>query len=407
MKNINALGIQRKLPLAMLISAVSVGSLPLANAATMAEAVAGGKAGLDLRYRYETVDIAGSANKAKASTLKTSLSYETGAYEDFGAFLQMDDVTAFGGKKYNSTVNGKTAYPVVADPQGTEVNQAYLAYMGLTDTTLKYGRQMVVLDNARFIGNVGWRQNMQTFDAFTAVNKSLADTAITYGYVTNVNRIFGERSSKGDIKTKTHLVNVSYSGLSAGKLTGYAYLLDLKSAASHQDLGVRFIGAAKVSEAAKLLYSAEFAKQSDYKDGAATIDADYNLLEVGVSMAGVTAKLGYEVLGGDGSYAFQTPLATGHAFNGWTDQFLSTPVNGLQDTYLSVAGKLAGVKLVAVYHDFSADSGGGNYGTETDLLAVKKLSDNYTVLAKYGSFAADNVAYKDTDKLWLMAEASF
>ncbi len=404
-------GFMKKITPALLVASVLTGSnVSTASAAMLAEAISGGKAGLDLRYRFETVEQDGATNDATASTLKTRLNYATGDYKDFSAFIEFDDVMALGDVEYNDATGSATAqtsYPVVADPEGTEVNQAKISYKGVADTTMTLGRQRVIFDNARFIGNVGWRQNEQTYDAFTVANTSLADTSIVYGYVTNVNRIFGEASTKGDIDTKTHLVNVSYSGIEAGKLTGYGYFLDLVNAAtaSNSTLGLRFAGGSAVSEAVKALYSVEFASQSDYKDGASTIDADYSLIELGAAASGVTAKLGVETLSGDGSYAFSTPLATAHAFNGWADKFLATPANGLVDTYVSVSGKVSGVKLKAVYHDFTSDTGSTDYGTELDLLAAKKIG-NYTVLAKYAAYSADSFA-TDTDKLWLMGQAKF
>lgn len=400
----------RRPVVAMVAAALAAMALPVTAAESLEAALAGGKAGLDLRYRYEMVDQTGIAEKAKASTLRTRLNYATESYLDTSAFIEFDDVMALGDIKYNNATglpSAKTGYPVVADPEGTEVNQAFLTYKGLADTTLKLGRQRVIFDNSRFIGNVGWRQNEQTYDAFTLANSSLKDTTAVYGYVTNVNTIFGEESAKGNTDTETHLLNIAYSGLAAGKLSAYGYFLDLTNApaASNSTLGIRFAGGTKVSDAVKALYTLEYAKQSDYKEGASTIDADYNLIELGADVGGITAMVGYEVLGAKTS-AFSTPLATLHAFNGWADKFLATPANGLVDTYLSVEGKVADVKLQAVYHDFSADVGGASYGTEIDLLAARKFGKNYTVLAKYASYSADTFA-TDTDKMWLIGQAQF
>jgi len=397
-------------PALLLASALAGANISTASASSLTEAISGGKAGLELRYRFETVEQTGITKDAAASTLRTRLNYVTDDYNDFSAFIEFDDITAFGDIKYNDATGLATAqtnYPVVADPEGTEVNQAKLIYKGLEDTAVTLGRQRVIFDNARFVGNVGWRQNEQTYDGFTVANTSLADTSIVYGYVTNVNRIFGEASPKANIDTNTHLVNVAYSGLNAGKLTGYGYFLDLidTPAASNSTLGLRFTGGTDVSEAVKALYTVEFATQSDYKDGASTINADYSLIEVGAAASGITVKLAVETLGGDGTYGFSTPLATTHAFNGWADKFLATPANGLVDTYVSVAGKVSGVKLVGVYHDYASDTGGADYGTELNLLAAKKIG-NYTMLAKYASYSADTFA-TDTDKLWLMGEAKF
>ena len=398
-------------PVAMMV-AVAMGSvaLPAVAADSLEAAISGGKAGIDLRYRYETVDQTGMAEKASASTLRTRLNYATDSYSDVSAFIEFDDVMAMGSAKYNDATglaSAKASYPIVADPEGTEVNQAFLSYTGLAKTTLKLGRQRVILDNARFVGNVGWRQNEQTYDGFSVANTSIKDTAIVYGYVTNVNTIFGEESSKGNITTSTQLLNVAYSGLKAGKLSFYGYFLDLTNTptASNSTIGLRFTGGTKVSDSVKALYTLEHASQSGYKGGASTIDADYNFIELGADFSGVVAKFGHEVLGANTS-AFSTPLATLHAFNGWADKFLVTPANGLVDNYLSVEGKVADVKLQAVYHDFSADKGGASYGSEVDLLAAKKFGKRYTVLAKYADYSADTFA-TDTKKMWLMGEAQF
>ena len=65
---------------------------------------------------------------------------------------------------YNSTTNGKTTYPAVADPETYEINRLQLTNTRIPMTTVTLGRQRIVLDDQRFVGNVGWRQNEQTFD---------------------------------------------------------------------------------------------------------------------------------------------------------------------------------------------------------------------------------------------------
>ena len=380
-------------------------SLPLSSQAadTMTKALTGGKANADIRVRYETVEQNNALEDATAVTARTRLGYTTGEYKDFSAFVEMESVSALGDEDYNSKTNGKATYSVIADPTGAEMNQINLSYTGISDTQLKWGRQRLILDNARFVGNVGWRQNEQTLDAFAVINNSLPDTQATYAYVYNVNTITG-----ADTNVEAHVLNVAYSGLSAGKLTGYGYFLDFIDAptASQQTLGLRFTGKKTLNDSAKLLYTAEYASQSDFKDGASSIDSNYLLGELGASVSGITTKVSYEVLGGDGSYGFSTPLATKHAFNGWSDQFLTTPADGLTDLYITVSGKMAGTKLMAVYHDFSSDNGSIDYGTELGLLAAKKFSKNYSAVLKYASYSADTWKV-DTDKLWLHGQLKF
>jgi len=374
------------------------------------EAIKNGEASLSARYRYEFVDQDGIPNDAHASTLKTRLGYRTGKVSGFSGFLEAEHVAAIGSENFSSPTNNVANHPVVADPTETEINQAYLRYQGLADTDIKYGRQLFTLDNHRFVGHVGWRQNEQTFDAATVVNKSLADTTLTAGYIHNVNRLVSEAAGpRGDDGMQSGIFNARYDGLSAGSLTAYSYLVDYDSldAASTSSYGLRFTGGTDLSDSVKALYTLEYAQQSDYADNPNSVDADYYLLEGGASVSGVTFKLGQEMLGSDeGTASFQTPLATLHAMNGWTDKFLGTPDNGLVDTYASIGGKAGDVKLMAIHHEFESDVGDLDYGSETGLLAVKPLNDTYTLGFKAASYRADD-RKDDTDKAWLWVQASF
>jgi len=374
------------------------------------EAIKNGEASLSARYRYEFVDQDGIPNDAHASTLKTRLGYRTGKVSGFSGFLEAEHVAAIGSENFSSPTNNVANHPVVADPTETEINQAYLRYQGLADTDIKYGRQLFTLDNHRFVGHVGWRQNEQTFDAATVVNKSLADTTLTAGYIHNVNRLVSEAAGpRGDDGMQSGIFNARYDGLLAGSLTAYSYLVDYDSldAASTSSYGLRFTGGTDLSDSVKALYTLEYAQQSDYADNPNSVDADYYLLEGGASVSGVTFKLGQEMLGSDeGTASFQTPLATLHAMNGWTDKFLSTPDDGLVDTYASIGGKAWGVKVMAIHHQFESDTANQDYGTETGVLAAKPLNETYTLGFKAASYSADDFSV-DTDKAWLWVSASF
>ncbi len=404
---------------------VLAGSAVPVLAASLSEALTTGKVSLDVRYRYEGVDQAGLPKNANASTLRSRLGYKTGVFMGVSGFLEFEDVTVIGNEQYNSSANGKSQYPVVADPEDTELNQAYLQWTGVEGLTLTGGRQRIKLDNDRFVGNVGWRQNEQTFDALRLAFSPMAGLSGTYIYLENVNRIFGAHhptdigvslaAPSANFRMDSHLVNLAYSGMPALNASAYAYLLDFDDVAlsSNKTLGLRLNGAIPVGAGMTLLYTAEYADQSDYADGPATVDADYLFGELGASMKGAALKVSYEVLGGDGTYAFQTPLATLHAFQGWADKFLVTPVNGVEDLFFTLSGNVVGVKLVAVYHLFTSDKADIDYGTELDLLALKNLSEHTLVGIKYAKYNANSDPANsggtavDTDKLWLMAELKF
>ncbi|WP_138380684.1 alginate export family protein [Luteithermobacter gelatinilyticus] len=385
------------------------------EAANFTEMFTQGDAGLAFRYRFENVDQDGFEKDATASTLLSKLWYKTASLKGISGFAEVTNVTVVGDENYNNTINGKTDRPVVADPESTEVNQAYLAYT--QDLfTLKAGRIGVNLDNQRFIGTVGFRQNDQTYDIVTATVTPIKELTALYGYVWNVNRIFSDDHPLGDLDTNTHLINVSYSGLEFGKLTAYAYLLDLNDAPvlglSSSTYGVRFAGAQAVTDTVRLGYELEYARQSDYEDNPAEYQADYWNAALSVSTAGFTAGFGYELLGSDNGVSFQTPLATLHKFNGWADKFLSTPAQGLEDISVSLAykmmgeGPLAGLLLKGIYHDFSSDVGGVSYGSEWDFLVSKPFAKHYTASVKAAFYEADAFA-TDTTKIWLTLAAKF
>ncbi len=406
-------------------------------AATFTEALTGGKTTANIQYRYENVDqpsptTGARLNDAKASTIRLRLGYETAEYMGFGGLVQIEHISA--NDAYNSRVNGRTNYSVVADAKVTEINQAYLSYSGIPQTRVKFGRQLIRLDNDRWVGNVVWRQNHQTYDGVTAVNRSLPDTTLTAAFITNANRVFSDASRDngtgallGNHAMRTTLLNANYKGLGFAELVGYGYFLDYDPSAlafgrnnSTKTIGARMKGTAPMGDN-KLLYSAEYANQSNYKDNnwnGGNYNVRYTLLEGGVDLKAAQFKLGYELLSGNGKQSLSTPLATLFAFNGWADVFLVTPVNGLQDVYANARTTVAGIVIGADYHDFRSDHGDFKYGTEWDLIASKQINKTYSVGTRYASFKADNNSAAavaatscttcfDTRKFWVYGAMNF
>ncbi len=379
-----------------------------------------------MRYRYEFVEQDGIANDAKASTVRTNIGFKTGEYKNFQGMIEGQLVRQIGANSFNSTTNGKTTYPTVADPNVAEINQAWVTWNGIPDTSIKIGRQAVNLDNQRFIGTVGWRQNDQTYDAVLLSNSSIENLDLSYAYVRNVNRIQGGDHALGDLKTNTHLARASYKVSDWLNLVGYGYWLDINEAASlsSKTYGVRATGITPINSDFNsdwsFAYELEYAKQSDHSNNTANYDESYYHISPSISGYGLTLQAGYEVLGGDGVNSFQTPLATGHKFNGWADKFLTTPANGLKDAYGKVAYRfynsfkpVDGIKIAAIYHEFDGDKA-GNYGSELNLVATKSYKlpegqpfEKLNWLVKYADYNADDTLYTDTKKIWLQVGVNF
>ena len=373
-----------------------------------------GKINFNLRYRYEYVDQDG-LRSTDGDTMRLRLGYLTPKFAGFQAFAEFEGNTAVFSDSFNDKTNGKTEYAVIADPDEAELNQGWLSYSGIPDTIIKAGRQKIVLDNQRFIGAVGWRQMEQTFDSVNVINTSLGNFNANLTYIWNVRSILSK-----DINMQSPVVNLSYAFKDIGKLTGYGYLLDYDDADdsglytnSTETYGLRFNGSTMVAENLKVLYTAEYAYQSDYGDNPFDYSADYYHFVGGLQMpntgslfTNITGKIGYELLGSDDGVSFKTPLGTNHAFNGWVDKFLTTPLNGLQDVYGVLSCAISGVKVKLVYHDFNADEGSADYGTEYDIMVSKKFYDHYTLLAAYGNYNADELK-TDTEKVWVQLAIAF
>lgn len=386
--------------------AVSAG----ADAAGLEAALRAGEPRVDARLRYEQAEQAGLRD-GNALTLRLRLGYATAQWAGFDAFAEYESVYAVGGDdRYNSgpgfldATSGRAGYATIADPAGDELNRAWVRYRPLSDTELKVGRQRLILDNGRFVGNVGWRANEQTFDAASLVTTALPDTTVTYALLRRQNFIFFN-----DNRLDAHLLNLRWAPSPALALVAYAHFIDFEDdlgprapgAPDHRNLGLRAEG-----RAGWLQYGLEYADQSDHADAPAGVDAEYWAATLAAPAGPATVDLGYEVLGGDGTYAFQFPLATNHAFQGWADVFLVTPATGVRDAYASVAVPWAGATFKAVYHDFAADRGGADHGSEWDLLAARPITPRLSLLAKFADYDADDFGV-DTRRYWLQAEYRF
>jgi hypothetical protein len=368
---------------------------------------------LDTRLRFEGVDQEPMTSDAEAATLRARIGFETGKAWNTALLAEGELVWPLQ-SDYNSTTNGRTEYPVVADPESYEVNRLQLTNTSLPMTMLTAGRQRIVLDDHRFVGNVGWRQNEQTFDSVRAVNKSLRNTVLDVAYVSQVNRVFGKDSPQGRYEGDSVIANLSYQ-TPLGKITGFGYWLDFEPIAdipaavrdASETFGVRFAGERPFG-AFKLAYIASYATQTEYADNPLRFDLDYRYAELTGHLGAYSLGVGVELLEGDGVKGFTTPLATLHRFQGWADKFLTTPVDGVDDRYVNAGlsfnkvGPLDAVSALASYHVYEAQRGALDYGSEIDAQLQARWG-RYTALLKYADYRADRL-FTDTTKLWVQVE---
>jgi len=370
--------------------------------------VTDGKVSLDFRYRFEYVDQDGIDEEANANTIRSRLTFASAPYKGFSFLGEFDDVRHIGDDDFNDTNNGNTEYPVVADPDGTDVNQAWIKYAA-DSASGTFGRQRILHGSQRFVGGVGWRQNEQTYDGFRAEWKGSQGLSADLSYVYNVNRIFGPDdgpAQPAELEGDNYFGRFGWAINDNHTVTAFTYLLDIdeeegyatgKSVDNSSDTyGLEYAG-----KFGPVSARAGYATQEEAGDSNVEYEAAWYMAELGATAFGVTGKFGYEVLEGDNGVGFKTPYATLHKFQGWADKFLVTPGDGIEDMYVGATGKLGPVKLGAFYHDFTAQDSSEDFGTEWNLVATWPINKQFTTQLKYADFDSDSDRYTDTTKAWV------
>jgi hypothetical protein len=373
----------------------------------------------EARLRYEHVDQDGLAQeKADALTVRARAGLTTSSGGLSATIVGQGTLAVV--DHYYDGLNGAATRPIVADPQNIALYIAQLQYKTKA-LTLTGGRQKIVLDDERFVGNVAFRDNAQTFDAVRAELTPAKGLKVDVACAWSARTIWGfqgKGARQQAVSGDNILANLSYV-TPVGTLTGFAYLVDQDEAAvqafrlSSQTYGVRLAGARPLSTVAKISYQLSYARQSDYHRNPNDYGADYWQADATLDVRGWKLNGGYEVLGASSGAAFtnfQTPLGTNFKFQGWADKFLTTPANGIRDLYVGGGygwkqmGPLTGVTLAATWHRFESDRLDQHYGDEIDLLASAKAGKTALSL-RYAHYDAKAMA-SDTDKIWVQADWS-
>jgi len=396
----------------------------------------------EIRPRYEMVDD-GDINTANADayTARTKLKV-TGKLMDIEgltASVGIISVNNFGSHTYNAGdgnvyYDGSKPYATVGDPQTAMLSNAELNYK-IGDTLLHAGRGQVNLDNQRFIGTVGWRQLERSYDSVFVANNSIKNLSVLAAWVYGFQGVNANPTTDAN----TVLLHAAYTVNDMLKVTAYDYMIaakkDTVGGFGNDTYGLALTGNFALS-GAKLDYRAEYAVQKDatmkIQDTPAAVaagrfkaDAYYYNLDLGANISGILAGVNYELLSGANATGtetnFTTPLATGHKFNGWADS-ASSANGGLIDFNVRLGYTAKGFgKLLAVYHDFTADTtsvNGTTYtsddkGSEIDVVYVNKVPgvNGLTGMLKYADFSKADInsggTTRDVTKFWAMLDYKF
>lgn len=377
---------------------------------------------IETRLRYEGVDTAAVDADAATARLRAGaeLQHRSGLSllaEVEGSLALVDQYNAF--PFAIASGQRRTAYATIPDPMTVEINRAQVQYRS-KPLTVTIGRQRINLDDQRFVGSVGWRQNEQTFDAVRAEAR-LGPVDFDGTYAIRQRTIFGVDAGPRQSYDGDFVFLGAGTKLGPVLAKGFAYLLDFDPAeqagalalpnADTQTFGARVTGSFKTGGTTKLSVLATVAQQRDWRDNPADYSVTYLAAEVALADSRIGVTAGYERLGGNGTRAFQMPMATLHKFNGWADLFLVTPASGLEDIYGGASLKFPEVKafpglaVSVTWHRFEAAQGSQHYGSEWDASLGFKRGP-MSVLAKYAEYQATTFGV-DTRKFWLQLEVAY
>ena len=417
---------------------------------TFLDSIKEGKPMTSFRLRYENVEQDGNGattpakplEDAHAFTLRSLIGWQSSPFHNFSVAAQIinvakinddfNDGTSFTPINAASNQPDKLGFAKVVDPDHTNINQAYVDWTGIKNTKFRLGRQQTNLDNVRFIGDIGFRQVMQVFDGISVTNKTIPNTDAYLAHFESVNQINTRYRTAGALD----IANIKYRISATEGITGYGYFSRFDDLGfgngwfgatnigtknqSNKTLGVRLDGIHPFNPNLRALYTAEYAKQTDYSGGDARIDAHYYKIGGGVGIDAFNIRVDQEKLSSNnGQFAFQTPFGTNHLFQGWVDKFLATPKDGIKDTFITATYRLNDFMFFADYHlinsdrDFDkVDSGTGDkYGKEWNAAVTYNVNSNIMTKLEYGKFTESDQynagRIRDTEKLWLTAMYTF
>lgn len=375
------------------------------------------KVHLDIRARIELADFE-NLQSSQAYTLRTRAGIGSKPIYGLSAYAAVQNTVAIDDGEYFDGVEEPTGQSPIPDPEDTDLNQLLVRYQNaeLWNANLTVGRQVIILDDHRFVGNVDWRQNEQVYDAVRAsTSLGIERLTLQYAYIDYVSRIFGNQGPPAtrNFRSDSHLLHLAYEASPEAKIAAFAYLLEFDNSPvdSSNSFGFRLTGSRAVVPQWSASYLLSYAAQTDA--GANPVDylAHYVAAEAGLTRqetGGVT--LGYELLGSDdGDARFVTPLSTAHKFNGWADAFLDNGgPNGLQDLYARVTPKLPlALDGGVIYHQFWSDQGGALLGYEIDGFLQRRFGPYVTVLAKSAYFDGHTATLPDRWRVWMEARLVF
>ena len=378
------------------------------------DSIEGGKLILELRPRYNRIDETDRELRTEGGTLRAIAGWRSTPWYGLRFTLEGIHADHIGPKRFNDDASQLpiSPYPLLPDPRHTGVNQAFVEYGGVEGWRVKAGRQVVRIDNQRWISDNDFRQVPQLFDGVRVAFAGIENAELEAAHFRRIRTTSGETES-----LKLSVLHASWNPLPGQALAAYAYFHDQPQNASftgfannsHRVVGARLEGALGRGCPIEYPYLVEFAQQKAYAGGDSRIDARYWRVGAGVATDSWTLRADHETKGSnDGLYGLQTPLTDHYAFNGWSLHFFNTPRNGLRDRWLTGRYAVGPVTLYAEAHRFKSDFGGLDYGRENDVGVTWQALESLVLRlqhARYDPGAGSNQPH--VRKTWLTLTYAF
>jgi hypothetical protein len=340
------------------------------NPFRLEDAIAAGRFTLELRPRYNHIDESDKPEVTRGGTVRAVAGWRSAPFEGLRAVVEGIHTDTFA-KSFNddpSQIAG-SPYPLLPDPRYTGLNQAYIDYSG-ESFGVRAGRQVVRLDNQRWVSDNDFRQIPQLFDGAAARYVPLANVELSAAYFGRV------RTTSGDLDSlRLTLLHAAWNPLPRHALAAYGVFHDQAqngaftgfADSSYQVAGARAEGAFRLRGAVEALYTLDLARQRPYAHGDARVRGNYWRAGAGVASDAWTLRYDEEHKGSNGGqYGVQMPLTDFYAFNGWTLHFFNTPRQGLRDRWITARWALGDFTLYAEGHRFRSDFGNIDFGHEVD-----------------------------------------
>lgn len=389
-------------------------------ASAFEDAIKGGTYGGMLRYRADAYDEDnGTSKPGLASTLRTSLYYQTKPFFGLTGFGELFHVASIGNDNYFSAGANGTAFgerDFIIDPAGMGVNQAYARFQPSVPVpvTITAGRQLWTINDETLVTASRYRQNMNRFDAFTGSIEPVKNLTVEAGHI-----VHNIDVTDTVVPMSTNVGNLAYALPGIGRAAVYGVVLDYDDAGKtdRTTVGARIDGPYKIDDQLSVIYELDYAKQTDSGDTTVEIDASMLTARAGVTYDQWYASVGYRVSSGvtdSSAMAYQSSdIGYPWPWRGNSEQLVFYPTQGLETLMVWVGGavpKIDGLSFDVFYFDFKAAEDSTSFGSEISgglNYNITKRWSVYGLATKAMEGDEGNGAFRDAQRLTGMTTFTF